>query len=290
MGFGIRIDGGTTYAGAVVTRFCDPMLEKMTAWAPTPDEVIDRMAPASAEYRIRGVATNLALLHNVVTHPRFRANKYTTRFIDETPALFDFRVRQDRATKLLTWIADVTVNGHPETRGRRKPNSDVPAANVPQFSNPSAEGTRQLLERLGPKGFADWMKAQKRVLITDTTMRDAHQSLLATRMRTKDIIAIALGYAAGLPQLLSLECWGGATFDVTMRFLAEDPWERLAEIRTRAPNILTQMLLRGANGGGYTNYPDNVVRHFVHQAAKVGMDLFRIFHCLTLGRKYADLN
>jgi pyruvate carboxylase len=281
MGFGIRVDGGTAYSGAVVTRFYDPMLEKVTAWAPTPDEVIDRMARALSEYRIRGVATNLAFLHNVISHPCFRANDYTTRFIDQTPALFDFKTRQDRATRLLAWIGDVTVNGHPETRGRMKPASNAPAAGVPQFQNPPTVGTRQLLERVGPKAFADWMKAEKRVLVTDTTMRDAHQSLLATRMRTKDIITVAPAYAAGLPQLLSLECWGGATFDVAMRFLAEDPWERLAEVRTRVPNILTQMLLRGANGVGYTNYPDNVVKHFVAQAAKAGMDLFRIFDCLN---------
>jgi len=281
MGFGIRVDGGTAYSGAVVTRFYDPMLEKVTAWAPTPGEVIDRMARALTEYRIRGVATNLAFLHNVISHPRFRACDYTTRFIDETPALFDFKARQDRATRLLTWIADVTVNGHPETRGRANSVIDAPVANVPHFPNAPAAGTRELLQRLGPKGFADWMKAEKRVLVTDTTMRDAHQSLLATRMRTKDIIMIAPAYAAGLPQLLSLECWGGATFDVMMRFLSEDPWERLAEIRAKVPNILTQMLLRGANGVGYTNYPDNVVRHFVHQAASAGMDLFRIFDCLN---------
>lgn len=281
MGFGIRVDGGTAYSGAVVTRFYDPMLEKVTAWAPTPDEVIDRMARALTEYRIRGVTTNLAFLHNVISHRRFRANDYTTGFIDETPALFDFKARQDRATRLLTWIADVTVNDHPETRGRAKPDSDAPAASAPRFPDAPAAGTRQVLERLGPQAFADWMKAQKRVLVTDTTMRDAHQSLLATRMRTKDIVTIAPAYATGLPQLLSLECWGGAMFDVSMRFLAEDPWERLAEIRARVPNILTQMLLRGANGVGYTNYPDNVVRHFVHQAAKAGMDLFRIFDCLN---------
>ncbi|MGY3387514.1 pyruvate carboxylase [Bradyrhizobium sp. USDA 3311] len=281
MGFGIRVDGGTAYSGAVVTRYYDPMLEKVAAWAPTPDEVIARMARALAEYRIRGVATNLAFLHNVIDHPRFRANDYTTRFIDETPALFDFKARQDRATRLLTWIADVTVNGHPETRGRVKPVSDAPVSSVPQFADPPPKGTRQLLEQLGPKAFANWMKAQKRVLVTDTTMRDAHQSLLATRMRTKDIVSVAPAYAAGLPQLLSVECWGGATFDVAMRFLAEDPWERLTDLRSRLPNILTQMLIRGANGVGYTNYPDNVVRHFVREAAKAGMDLFRIFDCLN---------
>jgi pyruvate carboxylase len=281
MGFGIRVDGGTAYSGAVVTRFYDPMLEKVTAWASTPDEVIDRMARALTEYRIRGVTTNLAFLHNVITHPQFRANDYTTRFIDETPALFDFQKRQDRATKLLSWIADVTVNGHPETRGRVRPSAEARLPEAPCFNAAPADGTRQILARLGPKGFANWMKSQKRVLVTDTTMRDAHQSLLATRVRTKDIVAVAPSYAAGLPQLLSLECWGGATFDVAMRFLSEDPWERLALVRARVPNILTQMLLRGANGVGYTNYPDNVVRQFISRAAKAGMDVFRIFDCLN---------
>ena len=281
MGFGIRIDGGTAFSGAVVTRYYDPLLEKLTAWAPTPDEAIDRMNRALQEYRIRGVATNLAFLHNVVSHPRFRANQYTTRFIDETPALFDFPLRQDRASKLLNWIADVTVNGHPETRDRVRPAASVRVAEAPVFSQAPAPGTRQILEAKGPAGFAQWMKAQDRVLITDTTMRDAHQSLIATRMRTRDIVSVAGSYARGLPQLLSLECWGGATFDVAMRYLREDPWERLALIRERLPNILTQMLLRGSNGVGYTNYPDNVVRLFVKQAAGAGMDVFRIFDCFN---------
>ena len=281
MGFGIRIDGGTAFSGAVVTRFYDPLLEKLTAWAPTPDEVIDRMNRALLEYRIRGVATNLAFLHNVVAHPRFRTNDYTTRFIDETPALFDFPMRKDRASKLLTWIADVTVNGHPETRDRVRPAASVRFPEPPVFRQPPPAGTRQLLEAMGPAGFAQWMKSQERILITDTTMRDAHQSLIATRMRTKDIVPVVEGYARGLPQLLSLECWGGATFDVAMRYLREDPWERLALIREKLPNILTQMLLRGSNGVGYTNYPDNVVRFFVKQAADAGMDLFRIFDCFN---------
>ena len=281
MGFGIRIDGGTAFSGAVVTRFYDPLLEKLTAWAPTSDEVIDRMKRALTEYRIRGVATNLAFLHNVVAHPRFRANDYTTRFIDDTPALFDFPTRRDRATKLLTWIADVTVNGHPETRERVKPAHNARAQDAPIFRRAPLPGSRQILEKLGPDGFAKWMASQERVLITDTTMRDAHQSLLATRMRTRDIAAVAESYARGLPQLLSLECWGGATFDVAMRFLREDPWERLALIREKLPNILTQMLLRGSNGVGYTNYPDNAVRYFVKEAANAGMDLFRIFDCFN---------
>lgn len=280
-GFGIRVDGGTAYSGAVVTRWYDPMLEKITAWAATPAEAIARMDRALKEYRIRGVATNLAFLEAVLAHPKFRSNQYTTRFIDETPELFQFNKRRDRATKLLTYIADVTVNQHPEAKGRPKPPAMAAAPQVPVFAGPAPEGTRQLLDRLGAKGFADWMKAQTRVLVTDTTMRDAHQSLLATRMRSHDIVAAAEAYATGLPGLLSLECWGGATFDVAMRFLNEDPWDRLAAIRERAPNLLTQMLLRGANGVGYTNYPDNAVKFFVKRAAAAGMDLFRVFDCLN---------
>lgn len=281
MGFGIRIDGGTAFSGAVVTRYYDPLLEKLTAWAPTPEEAIERMNRALLEYRIRGVATNLAFLHNVVSHPRFRKNDYTTRFIDETPALFDFPKRKDRASKLLTWIADVTVNGHPETKGRVRPPASLRSPDAPVFRAKPAFGTRQILEERGAAGFAKWMKEEKRILITDTTMRDAHQSLMATRMRTRDIVSAVDSYARGLPQLLSLECWGGATFDVAMRYLREDPWERLALIREKLPNILTQMLLRGSNGVGYTNYPDNVVRLFVKQAAEAGMDLFRIFDCFN---------
>ena len=280
-GFGIRIDGGTAYSGAVVTRWYDPLLEKVTAWASTPGEAIARMERALREYRIRGVATNLPFLESVLSHPKFRSNQYTTRFIDETPELFHLPPRRDRATKLLTYIADVTVNGHPETRGRALPPADARRPVVPHFDAAPAPGTKQRLDQLGPEKFAAWMKDQKQVLITDTTMRDGHQSLLATRVRTYDIAAVASAYAKGLPQLLSLECWGGATFDVAMRFLGEDPWERLARIREASPNILTQMLLRGANGVGYTNYPDNVVKEFVRRTAAAGMDLFRIFDCLN---------
>ena len=280
-GFGIRLDGGTAYSGAVITRFYDPLLEKVTAWAPTPQEAIARMDRALREFRIRGVATNLTFLEAIIGHPSFKDNSYTTRFIDSTPELFAQVRRQDRATKLLNYLADVSVNGHPETRGRPKPNPDSAQPVIPWFSGSVPGGTKQQLDTLGPEGFAAWMRDQKRVLVTDTTMRDGHQSLLATRMRTYDIARIAGTYARALPQLLSLECWGGATFDVAMRFLTEDPWERLALVRERAPNILLQMLLRGANGVGYTNYPDNVVRHFVKQAAAGGIDLFRVFDCLN---------
>ncbi|MGA2129111.1 MAG: pyruvate carboxylase, partial [Xanthobacteraceae bacterium] len=280
MGFGIRVDGGTAYSGAVVTRHYDSLLEKITAWAPTPEETVDRMLRALREYRIRGVATNLAFLENILAHPRFRADDYTTRFIDETPELFQLGRRRDRATKLLTWIADVTVNGHPEVKSRARPPADARLAVPPLFADDPPPGTRQRLAALGAQGFARWMRGHGPVLVTDTTMRDAHQSLLATRVRTRDIVAVAASYARGLPRLLSLECWGGATFDVAMRFLNEDPWERLALVREAVPNLLTQMLLRGANGVGYTNYPDNVVRFFVRQAAPA-VDIFRIFDCLN---------
>ncbi|TYR34546.1 pyruvate carboxylase [Mesorhizobium microcysteis] len=280
-GFGIRLDGGTAYSGAVITRFYDPLLEKVTAWAPSAEEARQRMDRALREFRIRGVATNLTFLEAIINHPHFRDNTYTTKFIDTTPELFSQVKRQDRATKLLNYLADVTVNGHPETRGRPKPNAEAAAPRVPYIDASIPDGTKQKLDALGPQKFAAWMRDEKRVLVTDTTMRDGHQSLLATRMRTHDIAAVAGVYARALPQLLSLECWGGATFDVAMRFLTEDPWERLSLVREAAPNLLLQMLLRGANGVGYTNYPDNVVRYFVKQAAAGGIDLFRVFDCLN---------
>ncbi|MCF6101243.1 pyruvate carboxylase [Mesorhizobium muleiense] len=280
-GFGIRLDGGTAYSGAVITRFYDPLLEKVTAWAPTPAETIARMNRALREFRIRGVATNLTFLEAIINHPSFAENSYTTKFIDTTPELFASVKRQDRATKLLNYLADVSVNGHPETRGRPQPKADAAAPMVPYLNGNVPDGSKQKLDALGPEKFAAWMRACKEVLVTDTTMRDGHQSLLATRVRTYDIAGIAGTYARALPQLLSLECWGGATFDVAMRFLTEDPWERLSLVREAAPNLLLQMLLRGANGVGYTNYPDNVVQHFVKQAASGGVDLFRVFDCLN---------
>ncbi|AJY45165.1 pyruvate carboxylase [Martelella endophytica] len=280
-GFGIRLDGGTAYSGAVITRYYDPLLEKVTAWAPSPQEAARRMDRALREFRIRGVATNLTFLEAIITHPKFMEYSYTTRFIDETPELFDQVRRADRATKLLTYLADVTVNGHPEVKGRPAPSDEIAAPVIPFIEGDPMPGTKQLLDEMGPEKFAKWMRHEKRVLMTDTTMRDGHQSLLATRMRTHDIVSIAGTYARALPELLSLECWGGATFDVSMRFLTEDPWERLAKVREAVPNLLLQMLLRGANGVGYTNYPDNVVKYFVRQAARGGIDLFRVFDCLN---------
>ena len=280
-GFGIRLDGGTAYSGAVITRFYDPLLEKVTAWAPTPQEAIARMDRALREFRIRGVATNLTFLEAIIGHKSFRDNTYTTMFIDSTPELFAQVKRLDRATKLLNYIADVTVNGHPEARSRPRPVADGAKPVVPRFIDQPEPGTKQKLEELGAAGFAKWVRSQKQVMVTDTTMRDGHQSLLATRMRTRDIVHIAEAYSRSMGKLFSLECWGGATFDVAMRFLTEDPWERLALVRERAPNILLQMLLRGSNGVGYTNYPDNVVRYFVTQAANAGVDVFRVFDCLN---------
>lgn len=282
-GFGVRLDGGTAYTGAVITPYYDSLLVKVTTWAQTPGEASARMDRALREFRVRGVSTNLAFLENVVNHPQFRAGECTTRFIDETPELFKFRKRRDRASRLLRFIGDITVNGNPEMKGRTPPDKPFAEPRLPQadLSAPLPEGTRDLFLKLGADQFAEWIKAQPRVLLTDTTMRDAHQSLLATRMRTRDMLAVAPYYAQLAPQLFSLECWGGATFDVAMRFLQEDPWRRLEQLRAATPNILFQMLLRASNAVGYTNYPDNVVRFFVEQATRAGMDVFRVFDSLN---------
>jgi len=281
-GMGIRLDGGTAYSGAVITRYYDSLLEKVTAWAPTPEAAIARMDRALREFRIRGVSTNIAFVENLLKHPTFLNNEYHTKFIDQTPELFDFKKRRDRATKILTYIADITINGHPETEGRPRPPADVknPKAPKPHTDMPTP-GTRQILDEFGPQAVADWMAEQKQLLITDTTMRDGHQSLLATRMRSIDMIKAAPAYAANLPQLFSVECWGGATFDVAYRFLQECPWQRLRDIRAAMPNLMTQMLLRASNGVGYTNYPDNVVQSFIAQSAISGVDVFRVFDSLN---------
>ena len=279
-GFGIRLDGGTAYSGALITPYYDSLLSKITAWAPTPEEAVHRMDRALREFRIRGVASNLVFLEQLIRHPRFLSADYTTKFIDETPELFEFPRRRDRATRLLRFTAEVLVNGNPEVVGRSRASARAPAP-VPELSGAIPEGTVQRLAELGPEAFAGWMLDQKSVLLTDTSMRDAHQSLLATRMRSHDILRIAPVYAERLAGLLSLECWGGATFDVAMRFLKEDPWERLARLKERVPNILLQMLLRSANAVGYKNYPDNVVKYFVEQAATNGVGLFRVFDSLN---------
>ncbi len=280
-GFGIRLDAGTAYSGAFIGRYYDSLLVKVTAWAPSPEETIRRMHRALWEFRIRGVTTNLRFLDQVINHARFAHGEYTTKFIDSTPELFDIPKRRDRATKLLAFVGDLIVNGNPEVSGRPRPARLTPPR-VPRIDLPPlAPGSKQVLDERGPAGLAAWMLESPRVLITDTTMRDAHQSLLATRVRTHDMSAIAPFYASLLPELFSVECWGGATFDVAMRFLHEDPWERLAELREAMPNLLLQMLFRSANAVGYTNYPDNVVRYFVEQAARAGVDVFRIFDPLN---------
>ena len=279
-GMGIRLDGGTAYAGGVITRYYDSLLVKVTAWAPTPSKAIARMDRALREFRIRGVSTNIAFVENLLKHPIFLSNEYTTKFIDTTPDLFDFDKRRDRGTKVLTYIADVSVNGHPETKDRPLPNFDAPTPISPNSVGEMSYGTRNLLEQKGAKAVADWVLKQRQLLLTDTTMRDGHQSLLATRMRSVDMIRVAPAYASNLPSLFSVECWGGATFDVAYRFLQECPWQRLRDLRAQMPNLMTQMLLRASNGVGYTNYPDNVVRAFVKEASK-GIDVFRVFDSLN---------
>ena len=281
-GFGIRLDGGTAYTGAVITRHYDSLLEKVTVWAPSREGAIDRMRRALREFRIRGVATNIAFLERLVDDEAFRRGEVTTRFIDDSPELLTFTRPRDRASRLLRYIAETTVNGHAEVKGRPAPPAHArnPAPPPLQTSEP-APGAKALLDAHGPEAVAAWMLAQSRVLVTDTTMRDAHQSLLATRMRTYDLCRVADAYAHNLPQLFSLECWGGATFDVALRFLDECPWQRLHRLRAQVPNILLQMLLRASNAVGYTNYPDNVVQGFVAQAATAGIDLFRIFDPLN---------
>ena len=282
-GFGIRLDGGTAYSGAQITPFYDSLRVKVTAWAPTPEGAIARMDRALREFRIRGLATNLQFLENVIGHPLFVSGECTTRFIDTTPELFQFKKRRDRATKVLNFIGEVIVNGNPEMKGRKAPEGRLPAPLKPvlDLTTPVPSGLRDELKSRGAAGFCQWLKEQPRVFLTDTTMRDAHQSLFATRMRTRDMTEIAPYYARMLPGLLSLECWGGATFDVALRFLKEDPWERLERLREAIPNIPFQMLLRSANAVGYTNYADNVVQYFVKQAAANGIDIFRVFDSLN---------
>jgi len=281
-GLGIRLDGGTAYSGAVITRYYDSLLVKITAKASSPENAIARMDRALREFRIRGVSTNIAFVINLLKHPTFLDNSYTTTFIDNTPDLFNFKPRRDRATKILNYVADITVNGHPDVLDRPKPDALAKAPKAPLHRAPKpAYGTRNLLEDKGAQAVADWMADQKQLLITDTTMRDGHQSLLATRMRSFDMIKVADAYAHNLPQLFSMECWGGATFDVAYRFLQECPWQRLRDLRQRMPNVMSQMLLRASNGVGYTNYPDNVVQEFVRQAADTGVDVFRVFDSLN---------
>jgi len=280
-GFGIRLDGGSAYGGAVITPYYDSLLVKTTAWGRTFQQACQRMDRCLREFRVRGVKTNIPFLENVVNHADFQAGRVTTGWLEQTPELFRFTPRRDRATKLLTYLGEVIVNGNPTVAGKSPParidSAPVPAYEVAQ----PPKGTRQLLAELGPEKFAEWTRSQERLLLTDTTFRDAHQSLLATRVRTYDMLRVARMIAHRLHNLYSLEMWGGATFDVAMRFLHEDPWLRLRELREAIPNICFQMLLRASNAVGYTAYPDNAVEEFIYEAAGQGIDIFRIFDSLN---------
>jgi pyruvate carboxylase len=280
-GSGVRLDGASAFGGAVITPFYDSLLVKITARARDFNHACDRMDRALREFRIRGVRTNIPFLENVVNHPKFRAGEVTTSFLDETPALFRYAARRDRATRLLRYLGETVVNGNPEIKGKQPPaklrKAPVPA-NIPGAPPP---GTKQLLDEMGPEKFAAWTRSQKPLLLTDTTFRDAHQSLMATRVRTHDMMTIANFVAHKMSGLYSLEMWGGATFDASMRFLHEDPWQRLARLREAIPNICFQMLLRASNAVGYTAYPDNIVREFIYESAAQGIDIFRIFDSLN---------
>jgi pyruvate carboxylase len=282
-GFSIRLDGGNGFGGAVITPYFDSLLVKLTTGGATFDETIKRTDRALREFRVRGVKTNIPFLENLILHPTFGKGEATTTFIDNTPELFRLRHRRDRATKVLSYLADVIVNGRPDTKGKFNPKKELLTPVVPPYAHgtPPPPGLRNKLLELGPEKFCQWVRKQKPLLITDTTMRDAHQSLLATRFRTHDLVAVAEAVAHLMPNLFSLEMWGGATFDTAMRFLQEDPWDRLDQLRVRIPNIPFQMLFRGSSALGYTNYPDNVVRELVKRSAEHGIDVFRIFDSLN---------
>ncbi len=281
-GFGVRLDGGTAYSGATITPYYDSLLVKVTASAPTFEQTIRRMDRALREFRVRGVKTNIPFLENLLLHPAFQSGEATTTFIDSTPELVRWAPKRDRASKVLTFVGDIIVNGSPEVRGRTDgrtlPEPETPLIDLTEAIPP---GTRDKFRELGPAKFSRWIMEQQVLLLTDTTFRDAHQSLLATRFRTADLLRIAPYVARKLPDLFSLEMWGGATFDTAMRFLKEDPWERLAVLRREIPNILFQMLLRAGNAVGYTNYRDEVVAAFVKTAAGAGIDVFRVFDCFN---------
>ncbi len=280
-GFGVRLDAGNAFAGSVITPYYDSLLVKLTTSALTFDHASSKMVRALREFRIRGIKTNIPFLENVVKHPKFQIGDYDTSFLDTHPELFDVTESKDRGTKMLSYIANVTVNGFPGIEKKKRPVFEKPRIPKLDFKFDYQNGTKQILDQQGPEGVVNWIKGQNQVLLTDTTFRDAHQSLLATRLRTKDIKEIAEPTAKLLPEMFSFEMWGGATFDVAYRFLNEDPWLRLRELRKEIPNVLFQMLLRASNAVGYKNYPDNVIREFVEKSAHAGIDVFRIFDSLN---------
>jgi pyruvate carboxylase len=280
-GPGIRLDAGTAYSGAVIARHYDSLLVKLTASGASEREATDRMRRALSEFRVRGVETNLTFLESLVADARFLDGDYNTRFVDESPELLDLPAISSHGVQLLQFIGETIVNGNPQVAGRSLPRELRAPAAPPLEEGKVRNGVRQILDRDGPEAVAAWLRDSKVPVITDTTFRDAHQSLLATRMRSIDMLRIAPHYARLLPNLFSVESWGGATFDVAMRFLNEDPWQRLADLSAAMPNLMQQMLLRASNGVGYTNYADNVVEYFVKQSAQAGVDVFRIFDCLN---------
>ncbi|KNH19890.1 pyruvate carboxylase [Priestia megaterium] len=280
-GFGVRLDTGNSFQGAVITPYYDSLLVKVTTWALTFDQAASKMVRNLKEFRIRGIKTNIPFLENVVKHDKFLTGAYDTSFIDTTPELFVFPKRKDRGTKMLTYIGNVTVNGFPGVSEKKKPIFTKPRVPSVDISKPIQNGTKQILDEKGAEGLVNWVKERKEVLLTDTTFRDGHQSLLATRIRTNDLKQVANPTARLLPDLFSMEMWGGATFDVAYRFLKEDPWDRLLTLRQQAPNVLFQMLLRASNAVGYKNYPDNVIKEFVEKSAYAGIDVFRIFDSLN---------
>jgi len=277
-GFGVRLDAGNAFQGAEISPYYDSLLVKLSTWALTFEEAARKMIRNLKEFRIRGIKTNIPFLENVISHEQFLSGSYDTNFIDKTAELFIFPKRKDRGTKMLNYIGRTTING---TAKGDKPH--FPKLQIPKIDHHEEipKGTKQILEENGPEGLANWLKERKEVLYTDTTFRDAHQSLLATRVRTKDLLQIAEPTARLLPNLFSIEMWGGATFDVAFRFLKEDPWHRLIKMREKMPNVLFQMLLRASNAVGYKNYPDNVISGFVEKSASAGIDVFRIFDSLN---------
>ncbi|MGM8214337.1 pyruvate carboxylase [Bacillaceae bacterium W0354] len=280
-GFGVRLDAGNGFQGAVISPHYDSLLVKVSTWALTFEQAAKKMFRNLKEFRIRGIKTNIPFLENVIMHQNFLNGTYDTTFIDTTPELFVFQKRKDRGTKMLSYLGYTTINSPYKKELGKKPIFPKPRMPIVNYNEPLVKGTKQILEKEGPKGVSEWMKQQKEVLLTDTTFRDAHQSLLATRVRTKDLLEIAEQKARLLPNLFSLEMWGGATFDVSYRFLHEDPWVRLDKLREKMPNVLFQMLLRASNAVGYTNYADNVIEEFVKHSAQKGIDIFRIFDSLN---------
>lgn len=281
-GLGIRLDAGSIYQGVRISPFFDSMLVKVSALSRTLDGSCRKMRRALAEFRIRGINTNMAFLDNILRHPTFREGKVTVNFIKNEPGLFEIKESRNRANKVVKYLAETIVNGNPDVK-KVNPEHVFSKPKVPVFAKaePYAKGTKDLLTELGPEKFAAWLKNEKKIHFTDTTMRDAHQSLLATRMRTTDMLKVAEGFAKNHPEIFSMEVWGGATFDVCLRFLKENPWERLASLRKTMPNLLLQMLIRGSNGVGYTAYPDNLIEKFVEQSWETGVDVFRIFDSLN---------